>query len=133
MFSQEINALARLCSPINHPVIYVVSVSTIRCSSRTMAIWLRPRESEPLLIRQIAPTMGVMWQSVDAQSHAVNSIVLRELTDFGHGKLATVSTQIAVNRWLVLSESIDHTDHTRVDWGRMTSELYASGDVVEAQ
>lgn len=66
-----------------------------------------------------------MWQAADH--------VLREVTDFGHGKLATVSTQIAANRWLVFAESIDHTDHALVDWSRMISELYANGDVVEAQ
>jgi hypothetical protein len=59
--------------------------------------------------------------------------VLREVTDFGLGKLATVSTRISETRWLVLAEQIDHTDHERVDWSRMIQDLYASGDVVEAQ
>ena len=59
--------------------------------------------------------------------------VLREVTDFGLGKLATVSTCIGNGRYLVLSEQIDHADPKRVDWSRMICELYEGGDVVEAQ
>lgn len=68
-----------------------------------------------------------VWQPLDQDR------VLREVTDFGLGKLATVSTCIGGNRYLVLTEQITHTDPEAVDWGRMIGELFAGGDVVEAQ
>lgn len=72
-----------------------------------------------------------MWQAIDRPMDHV----LREVTDFGFGKSATVSARIGENRWLVLSESISHADPECVDWQRMIGELFA-GDltqVVEAQ
>lgn len=68
-----------------------------------------------------------MWQAVEPSS------VLREVTDFGLGKLATVSTCIGGNRYLVLTEQITHTDPNAVDWSRMIGEMFEGGDVVEAQ
>lgn len=70
--------------------------------------------------------VSVVWQSSPEN-------VLREVTDFGMGKLATVSTCIGQGRYLILSEQISHTDPTQVDWSRMISELYSGGNVVEAQ
>lgn len=71
-----------------------------------------------------------MWQPISSDN---NAGVLREVTDFGMGKMATVSTCIGGNRYLVLSEQITHVDPELVDWPRMIGELFSSGDVVEAQ
>lgn len=62
-----------------------------------------------------------------------NPHVLREVTDFGLGKFATVSTKIGDNLWLVLSERILHADPERVEWPRLIDELFSDGEVVEAQ
>jgi hypothetical protein len=69
----------------------------------------------------------------EPESVSLNDAVLREVTDFGLGKLATVSTNIGGNRWLVLSEPITHADFERVEWSRMIGEMFAGGNVVEAQ
>lgn len=69
-----------------------------------------------------------MWRALPE-----DEAVLREVTDFGLGKLATVSTCLGGNRYLVLSEQITHTDPAAVDWSRMIGEMYATGDLVEAQ
>lgn len=59
--------------------------------------------------------------------------ILREVTDFGLGKIATVSTRLDERMWLVLSERISHNDPELVDWNRMIDELFADGQIVEAQ
>jgi hypothetical protein len=62
-----------------------------------------------------------------------NAGVLRELYDFGLGRMASVSTCIGGNRFLVFTEAVDHHDQAQVDWGRMTAEMFAAGELVEAQ
>lgn len=68
-----------------------------------------------------------MW-AVQPSQH-----ILREVTDFGLGKIATVSTKLEGGMWLVLSERIGHSDPNLVEWDRMIDELFQSGEVVDAQ